>query len=329
MQDHPSATRQGRDFCQGSQARYLAKVDECNESVVQQFKGLLAYAIGTGSASAGLRYLYDTCLDFDRAKGNFELRQACYDSFQSLTGPVTESLGAGRNSRLHDPHRLRKHQRSRSEEFLFQESPRRILAAHDRQIVEIDNHPIHRFMTTKTLEKPATKKPAAKAQTPFVEQSGKGRGCLGNPRWQTPPSFPSRDRCQRDVTKEERAAGELIVKEYREQEAIARDNDLGSRQSELGSTNTYRVRSVRFAANNFKMSAKRAIMKPSSWRRIILRNCELMRGIVEGDLNQACGIIRCRVARSCRRGRRETQGKRDHAMQAGRFRALAYDRSNV
>ena len=116
--------------------RYLAKVDECNESVVQQFKGLLAYAIGTGSASAGLRYLYDTCLDFDRAKGNFELRQACYDSFQSLTGPVTESLAPAETpvstiltdyESISDPE---------AKSFFFKNHRDAILAAHDRQIAK-------------------------------------------------------------------------------------------------------------------------------------------------------------------------------------------------
>ena len=43
------------------------------------------------------------------------------------------------------------------------------------------------------------------------EQSGNGHGVLGNPRWRTPPSLPSRQRCQKDVSDTEREDGTAVI----------------------------------------------------------------------------------------------------------------------
>ena len=84
---------------------------------------------------------------------------------------------------------------------------------------------------TKTLEKPAAK--PAKCRTPFPESKRSVPGFLGNQLWPTPPSFPSRARCQKDVLPIEVEEGAKLIEEYRQCERIARDNDLGARNDEL------------------------------------------------------------------------------------------------
>jgi hypothetical protein len=62
------------------------------------------------------------------------------------------------------------------------------------------------------------------------------RGCSGKGLfsiWSTPPSYPNRSRCQREVLDAEKAEGARIVAEYRAAEQLAAENDLGARQSKL------------------------------------------------------------------------------------------------
>ena len=83
-------------------------------------------------------------------------------------------------------------------------------------------------MATKTLE--------AKPKTPFNEEAGgPGRGWLNNPRWQLLPQghHPPRDRVQQEVSADEKKKAAAIIKEYREQEDLARQHDADSRQTDL------------------------------------------------------------------------------------------------
>jgi hypothetical protein len=80
-------------------------------------------------------------------------------------------------------------------------------------------------MKTAVLE--ITKK-SPRPATPFPAVSGKPvPGWLScPPLWPSPPSFPSRARCQRDVLDSEREEAERIVAEYREAEKLSADNDM-------------------------------------------------------------------------------------------------------
>lgn len=90
-------------------------------------------------------------------------------------------------------------------------------------------------MSKAILEKPAPKKAASpRPATPFHYEASGVPGWLGCPPiWKTPPSFPSRIRCQRDVLNDEREAAAGIVSLYRGNEKIASDHDLGMRQNRL------------------------------------------------------------------------------------------------
>jgi hypothetical protein len=87
-------------------------------------------------------------------------------------------------------------------------------------------------MKTAVLE--ITKK-SPRPATPFPAVSGKPvPGWLScPPLWPSPPSFPSRARCQRDVLDSEREEAERIVAEYREAEKLSADNDIALRQHQL------------------------------------------------------------------------------------------------
>jgi hypothetical protein len=93
-----------------------------------------------------------------------------------------------------------------------------------------DARPLARQM--KTLERPTPKK-AMRAQTPFHYEAEGVPGWLGCELWSTPPSYPNRSRCQRDVLDAERKEAARIVDEYREAEKLSADNDLSWRQKQL------------------------------------------------------------------------------------------------
>jgi hypothetical protein len=83
---------------------------------------------------------------------------------------------------------------------------------------------------------PTTKTESNKPRTPFNEQAGgPGRGWLNNPRWPTLPQgfHPPRDRVQKEVSDDERKKADDILKEYIEQEELARQHDADARQLEL------------------------------------------------------------------------------------------------
>lgn len=95
-------------------------------------------------------------------------------------------------------------------------------------------------MKTSVLEKPAApkKSDAPKCATPFHFQASGVPGWLGCPPiWSTPPSYPSRIRCQRDVLPEEFKEATLLVAAFREAEEIAAANDLNARQNKLDDQN--------------------------------------------------------------------------------------------
>ena len=71
------------------------------------------------------------------------------------------------------------------------------------------------------------------AQTPLDVRASGTPGWLGCELWGAPPSFPSRARCQREVFDAERAETDRIVFEYRVNEKLLADNDLGARQNAL------------------------------------------------------------------------------------------------
>ena len=84
----------------------------------------------------------------------------------------------------------------------------------------------------KTIERPAAKK-SPKAHTPFPPSKKSIPGFLGNALWSAPPSYPPRTRCQKDVLDIEREEAARIISEYRENEKLAADNDLTSRNDAL------------------------------------------------------------------------------------------------
>jgi hypothetical protein len=86
-------------------------------------------------------------------------------------------------------------------------------------------------MMKATLEKPAAKTSSPK--TPFHFEARGVPGWLSCELWSTPPSYPSREHCQRVVLDAERQEGERIVAEYREAEKLSADNDLSWRQKQL------------------------------------------------------------------------------------------------
>jgi hypothetical protein len=73
-----------------AQKRFHDRVDAIDAKVVEKFQGLCAYAVGTGTASAGTRLLYDTCLDFSKAKG--ESRREHFSTVCSVVNALADSL---------------------------------------------------------------------------------------------------------------------------------------------------------------------------------------------------------------------------------------------
>ncbi len=76
-------------------------------------------------------------------------------------------------------------------------------------------------MSTKN---PVVTKPAC--LTPHLEQNGKGKGWLGNPRFNGIPAVPKRDRAQQVITDDERAKATQLLADYRSAKAIRSANDL-------------------------------------------------------------------------------------------------------
>ena len=59
---------------------------------------MCAYAVGTGKADAGIRYLYEECKAYDDAK-DLELRRALYAQIVDLTEPVVAACEAAAESK--------------------------------------------------------------------------------------------------------------------------------------------------------------------------------------------------------------------------------------
>jgi hypothetical protein len=72
-----------------------------------------------------------------------------------------------------------------------------------------------------------------KAKTPFDMTASGAPGWLSCSIWSSPPSYPSRQRCQRDVLSLEFQEALKIVSEYREAEALFAANDISVRQHKL------------------------------------------------------------------------------------------------
>ena len=77
-----------------AQARQDSKLDSVNASIVAKIKGLASYGVSMGTANAGVRYLLGECQDFDKAAGNFELRQACYNNTLNILEAITPDHSA-------------------------------------------------------------------------------------------------------------------------------------------------------------------------------------------------------------------------------------------
>ena len=68
--------------------RYDAAIDTADAAWVQKFRGLCSYAVGTGQADAGLRYLLQECKAYDSAKGDFKLRRALFGQIVDISASV-------------------------------------------------------------------------------------------------------------------------------------------------------------------------------------------------------------------------------------------------
>ena len=79
---------------------------------------------------------------------------------------------------------------------------------------------------------------ATKAKTPFDAVASGTPGWLGCELWGSPLSFPTRARCAAEVLDVEKAETARIVREYRENEKLLADNDLGARQNALSEHDT-------------------------------------------------------------------------------------------
>jgi hypothetical protein len=75
-----------------AKARFDAKVDARHAAVVENFRGLAAYGLSTGNASAALRYLYDETKAFHAVKGDYEKRKAANKSFKAVLESVVEAM---------------------------------------------------------------------------------------------------------------------------------------------------------------------------------------------------------------------------------------------
>lgn len=84
-----------------------------------------------------------------------------------------------------------------------------------------------------TLEPPKPTTKHARCQTPFREKNGDCSATLGNPRWHTIPAFPTRQRAQEVVLDTERTEAARILKEFIENEEIARRNDVSARTNRI------------------------------------------------------------------------------------------------
>jgi len=78
--------------------RFDGKIDATDAAIVDRFRALCAYAIGTGQGDAGINYLYGECQAFDRAKGNFELRRSLFAGIGDVADSVADATKNGRSS---------------------------------------------------------------------------------------------------------------------------------------------------------------------------------------------------------------------------------------
>jgi hypothetical protein len=88
----------------------------------------------------------------------------------------------------------------------------------------------------KTLERPKTHRSLeqpARCRTPFLERNGDNRHCLGNPRWGSPPSIPSRQRAQEVVDDIERVRAESVLSEYRRMSEHKALHDIQARREAI------------------------------------------------------------------------------------------------